>query len=71
MKSLTLRRVVIPGSVKEGVKELQEGVGGDDVAVDEIGEEAKDVARRLPHARFHGLLQLAGHHVHKLYRAVR
>lgn len=49
------------------MEELEEGVGGDDVAVDQVREEAKDVSSSLPHARLQGLLQLACHHVHKLY----
>ena len=58
--------IVVLGGVQEGLVEVHETRGGDDVAVDQVRKEAHDVARRLPHAGLQRVLQLARHQVYQL-----
>ena len=48
------------------MEELEEGVGGYDMAVDQVGEEPQDVTSCLPVASLQRFLELPSHQVNKL-----
>lgn len=61
-----LRNPLLQGGVHEVVHQLEERAGGDDVAVDQVGDEAEGVAGRFPAAALQALLHGLHQHVHAL-----